>query len=303
VRSRILSPDGSNGRIFRDGDNATKRPEGMLLLLDVIIRNAKRLKQLTDNILDVTKIESHSFKLNKERFNIEQLIEETAKEQNITISDTIITNAGIKIKSLLKVSNKMIEDIADIGTATAFAPAVDAKSPIVTTPKRDDYKVPTNMNANNRANRNANAVLESFLIEADKTKISQVLSNLLSNALSSIRLKAGEGEGRIIISVSRTQKMDGDDEIIVNITDNGQGIPPDVAQNLFTKFVSGSNSGTGLGLYISKNIIEAHGGRIWARNNDAAAAAANETTDISSTGATFSFALPVLEIVAKSKSS
>ena len=75
---------------------------------------------------------------------------------------------------------------------------------------------------------------------------------------------------------------------------------PDVAQNLFTKFVSGSDSGTGLGLYISKNIIEAHGGRIWARNNDATASA-DETTDISSTGATFSFALPVLEIVTKSK--
>lgn len=318
VRSRIMSPDGSNGRIFRDGDNATKRPEGVLLLLDVIIRNAKRLKQLTDNILDVTKIESHSFKLNKERFNIEQLIEETAEEQNITISDTIITNAEIKI--VLKVSNKAIEDIADIGTATAFAPAINAKSPTITTPRRGDYKISNNTNTNNRANRNANAVLESFLIEADKTKISQVLSNLLSNALSSIRLKAGEEEGRIIISVSRTQKRDrknkfevadkihglnssfnSDDEIIVSITDNGQGIPPDVAQNLFTKFVSGSDSGTGLGLYISKNIIEAHGGRIWARNNDAAAAAADETTAISSTGATFSFALPVLEIVAKSK--
>jgi len=314
VRARIISPDGSNGRIFRDGDNAIKRPEGVLLLLDVIIRNAKRLKQLTDNILDVTKIESHSFKLNKERFNIEQLIEETAEEQNITISDTIITNAEIKI--LLKVSNKVIEDIADIGTATAFAPAVNAKSPTITTPRRGDYKISNNTNANNRANRNSNAVLESFLIEADKTKISQVVSNLLSNALSSIRLKAGEGEGRIIISVSRTQKRDmknkfevadkihgrnssfnSDDEIIVSITDNGQGIPPDVAQNLFTKFVSGSDSGTGLGLYISKNIIEAHGGRIWARNNDAA----DETAAISTTGATFSFALPALEIVAKSK--
>lgn len=316
VRSRIISPDGSNGRIFRDGDNATKRPEGVLLLLDVIIRNAKRLKQLTDNILDVTKIESHSFKLNKERFNIEQLIEETAEEQNITISDTILTNAEIKI--LLKVSNKAIEDIADIGTATAFAPAVNAISPTINTPRRGDYKISNNTNANNRANRSANAVLESFWIEADKTKISQVLSNLLSNALSSIRLKAGEGEGRIIISVSRTQKRDrknkfevadkihgwnssfnSDDEIIVSITDNGQGIPPDVAQKLFTKFVSGSDSGTGLGLYISKNIIEAHGGRIWAMNNDPAAA--DELAAISSTGATFSFALPVLEIVAKSK--
>lgn len=316
VRSRIISPDGSNGRIFRDGDNATKRPEGVLLLLDVIIRNAKRLKQLTDNILDVTKIESHSFKLNKERFNIEQLIEETAEEQNITISDTILTNAEIKI--LLKVSNKVIEDIADIGTATAFAPAVNAISPTINTPRRGDYKISNNTNANNRANRSTNAVLESFWIEADKTKISQVLSNLLSNALSSIRLKAGEGEGRIIISVSRTQKRDrknklevadkihgrnssfnSDDEIIVSITDNGQGIPPDVAQNLFTKFVSGSDSGTGLGLYISKNIIEAHGGRIWAMNNDLAAA--DEMAAISSTGATFSFALPVLEIVGKSK--
>jgi signal transduction histidine kinase len=316
VRSRIISPDGSNGRIFRDGDNATKRPEGVLLLLDVIIRNAKRLKQLTDNILDVTKIESHSFKLNKERFNIEQLIEETAEEQNITISDTILTNAEIKI--LLKVSNKVIEDIADIGTATAFAPAVNAISPTINTPRRGDYKISNNTNANNRANRSANAVLESFWIEADKTKISQVLSNLLSNALSSIRLKAGEGEGRIIISVSRTQKRDrknkfevadkihgrnssfnSDDEIIVSITDNGQGIPPDVAQKLFTKFVSGSDSGTGLGLYISKNIIEAHGGRIWAMNNDPAAA--DEMAANSSTGATFSFALPVLEIVAKSK--
>jgi signal transduction histidine kinase len=316
VRSRIISPDGSNGRIFRDGDNATKRPEGVLLLLDVIIRNAKRLKQLTDNILDVTKIESHSFKLNKERFNIEQLIEETAEEQNITISDTILTNAEIKI--LLKVSNKVIEDIADIGTATSFAPAVNAISPTINTPGRGDYKISNNTNANNRANRSANAVLESFWIEADKAKISQVLSNLLSNALSSIRLKDGEGEGRIIISVSRTQKRDrknkfevadkihgrnssfnSDDEIIVSITDNGQGIPPDVAQNLFTKFVSGSDSGTGLGLYISKNIIEAHGGRIWAINNDPAAA--DEMAAISSTGATFSFALPVLEIVAKSK--
>ncbi|MGH9995515.1 MAG: sensor histidine kinase [Nitrososphaeraceae archaeon] len=316
VRSRIISPDGSNGRIFRDGDNATKRPEGVLLLLDVIIRNAKRLKQLTDNILDVTKIESHSFKLNKERFNIEQLIEETAEEQNITISDTILTNAEIKI--LLKVNNKVIEDIADIGTATAFAPAVNAISPTINTPRRGDYKISNNTNANNRANRSANAVLESFWIEADKTKISQVLSNLLSNARSSIRLKAGEGEGRIIISVSRTQKRDrknkfevadkihgwnssfnSDDEIIVSITDNGQGIPPDVAQKLFTKFVSGSDSGTGLGLYISKNIIEAHGGRIWAMNNDPAAA--DELAAISSTGATFGFALPVLEIVAKSK--
>lgn len=306
VRSRIITLDGSNGRIIRDGNNATKRPEGVLLLIDVIVRNAKRLKQLTDNILDVTKIESHSFKLNKERFNIEQLIEETATEQNITISDTIITNTEIKI--LLAVSNRELEDIVDIDT-------VPAKSSTIAASNRD--KEITNKSTSTSGN--ASADLESFIIEADKTKISQVLSNLLRNALSSIRLKAGTEEGRITITISRTEKSkwenkfkvankshdpsrssDRNDEIIVSITDNGQGIPPDVAQNLFTKFVSGSDAGTGLGLYISKNIIEVHGGRIWAKNNDVIASA-DGTAPITSSGATFSFSLPVLEIITKSK--
>jgi signal transduction histidine kinase len=317
VRSRIITLDGPSGRVARDGNNVTKRAEGVLLLLDVIIRNAKRLKQLTDNILDVTKIESHSFKLNKERFNIEQLIEETAKEQNITITDTIITNTEVKI--LLAVSNKEIEDIANIDTATAVVPAVDVKSSTITTSNKGENKISTIRGANKKASVNPNAVLESFMIKADKTKISQVLSNLLSNALSSMRLKTEIEEGKITISVSKTEKRrgenkfrvankshdpsagsDSNDEIIVSITDNGQGIPTDVAQNLFTKFVSGSDSGTGLGLYISKNIIEAHGGRIWARNNDAIATD-DGTNAMTSTGATFCFALPVLEDVTKSE--
>ena len=237
-----------------------KEQRDVLLLLDVIIRNAKRLKQLTDNILDVTKIESHSFKLNKERFNIEQLIEETAEELNLTISDTRITNTENKI--LLWVSNTEMEDIADIGTATTVVPDVNIKSSTITTSKRGEYKITGDKSANKKASDKANALFESFLIDADKSKISQVLSNLLSNALSSIRLKAGTKEGRITISISRTDKSnwnnkigeayknndqnsssDSDDEIIVSITDNGQGIPPDVAQNLFTKFVSGSDSG------------------------------------------------------------
>ncbi len=317
VRSRIITLEGSSGRVNKDGNKATKRAEGVLLLLDVIIRNAKRLKQLTDNILDVTKIESHSLKLNKERFNIEQLIEETAEEQNITISDTIITNKEIKI--LLTVSNKELEDSADIDTATTVAPAVNVRSSTSTASNRGEYNIATNKDTSKKASGSANTVLESFVVEADKTKISQVLSNLLRNALSSIRLRAGNEEGRIIITVDRTEKSaqeynfreandngdpssssDRNDEIIVSITDNGQGIPPDVAQNLFTKFVSGSDSGTGLGLYISKNIIEVHGGKIWAKNNDVMASA-DGIASIPSSGATFSFSLPVLEIITKSK--
>ncbi|MGB7634288.1 MAG: histidine kinase dimerization/phospho-acceptor domain-containing protein, partial [Nitrososphaeraceae archaeon] len=220
VRSRIMTLDGSSGRVIRGGDNATKRAEGVLLLLDVIIRNAKRLKQLTDNILDVTKIESHSFKLNKERFNIEQLIEETAEELNLTISDTRITNTENKI--LLWVSNKEMEDIADIGTATTVVPDVNFKSSTITTSKRDEYKITGDRSANKKASDKANALLESFLIDADKSKISQVLSNLLSNALSSIRLKAGTKEGRITISISRTDKSNWNNKIGVAYKNNDQ---------------------------------------------------------------------------------
>jgi signal transduction histidine kinase len=318
LRSRIITQEGSSDRAIRDGNNVTRRTEGVLLLLDVIIRNAKRLKQLTDNILDVTKIESHSFKLNKERFNIEQLIEETVQEQNIAISKTIIMNTEIRI--LLAVPNKKIEHMADVDRPTAVVPAVSVKSSTITASNRGKYKETTINGTNKKASGNADAVLESFMIDADKTKISQVLSNLLSNALSSIRLKSGTEEGRIAISVSRTGKRSeeknrrgvankshdfssssdsNDEEIIVSITDSGQGIPANVAKNLFAKFVSGSNSGTGLGLFISKNIIEAHGGRIWATNNDATATDDGRNA-IPSTGATFSFALPVLEVVTKS---
>jgi signal transduction histidine kinase len=69
--------------------------------------------------------------------------------------------------------------------------------------------------------------------------------------------------------------------VVISIKDNGVGIDKDVLPELFTKFTSKSFQGTGLGLYISKNIVEAHGGRIWAKNND------------DGKGATFSFSIPL----------
>ena len=214
-------------------------------------------------------------------------------------------------------SNKEIEDIADIDLTAAVMPHAKVKSSTITASSRGEFNI-TTKNPHTKAGGNSDAVLESFMIEADKTKISQVLSNLLRNAQSSIKLKAGSEEGRITVTVNRIEEGKGkskfraantshdpsstsqrNDEIIVSITDNGQGIPSDVAQNLFTKFVSGSDSGTGLGLYISKNIIEVHGGRIWAKNNDVEASS-DGTAPITSSGATFSFSLPVLEHITKS---
>ncbi|MGA9218819.1 MAG: HAMP domain-containing sensor histidine kinase, partial [Nitrososphaeraceae archaeon] len=75
-----------------------------------------------------------------------------------------------------------------------------------------------------------------------------------------------------------TEKFDG--YVLVNIRDTGTGIDAGILPSLFTKFVTKSNKGTGLGLYISKSIIEAHGGKIWAENN------------LDGRGASFTFTVP-----------
>ena len=112
---------------------------------------------------------------------------------------------------------------------------------------------------------------KDVLINADKTRITQVIANLLRNAISFT-----EAEG--LISITSDTK---NDQVIIRIRDTGSGISPEIYPKLFTKFVTKSEKGTGLGLFISKSIIEAHGGRIWAENNKDAK------------GAMFSFTLPL----------
>jgi signal transduction histidine kinase len=126
---------------------------------------------------------------------------------------------------------------------------------------------------------------DSFEVEADKTRIIQVISNILSNA---IKFSPQHG-GTISISLEKEIVVDDDDEgkanrVIVSIKDNGPGIDSELFPKLFSRFTSKSFSGTGLGLFISKNIIEAHGGRIWAQNNHDG-----------EKGATFSFSLLLRE--------
>jgi signal transduction histidine kinase len=109
---------------------------------------------------------------------------------------------------------------------------------------------------------------KDILLKADRIRISQVLSNLLSNA---IKFTPG-GTISVLSSLnSRNDKYANNNndngEAIVSIKDNGQGIDPDILHKLFSKFATKSFSGTGLGLYISKSIVETHGGKIWAENN------------------------------------
>ena len=113
---------------------------------------------------------------------------------------------------------------------------------------------------------------QDVFVEADKVRIYEVISNLLKNAIQFTK------EGTIIIAAA--ERMDYK-EIQVSIKDTGTGIDPEIYSSLFTKFTSKSVTGTGLGLYISKGIVEAHGGRIWAENN------------ADGKGTTFAFSLPL----------
>ncbi len=163
-----------------------------------IIRNAKRLDRLASDILDVTRIESKSLKLNKEQFDLSEVLSACILDLREQIENDGSTGRNVKI----------------------------------------DY-TPSNI-----------------VVEADKGRITQVISNLLRNAIKF----TSEG----VISINAFRK---DHHVIVSVKDTGLGIDPEILPRLFSKFVTKSDKGTGLGLFISKSIIDAHGGMIWAENN------------------------------------
>ena len=133
-----------------------------------------------------------------------------------------------------------------------------------------------------------------YLVDADSRRIGQVISNLIDNSIKSI---SEQGTGRGVISISTsiekitsTITTSRDDYypqhmVIVSIKDTGIALDNEILPRLFTKFATKSFQGTGLGLYLSKNIIEAHGGKIWAENNK------------DGIGATISFSLPLTKKV------
>jgi signal transduction histidine kinase len=122
--------------------------------------------------------------------------------------------------------------------------------------------------------------MEANLVKADRRRLTQVMANLLNNSMKFTP------KGEIHVIVKREAGF-----VLVQIRDTGSGIDPQVMGNLFSKFVSKSVTGTGLGLYISKGIVEAHGGNIRAENNS------------DSKGASFTFSLPVINQGSNSNSS
>jgi signal transduction histidine kinase len=199
--------------------------------LEALRRNAIRLKNLANDILDVSRIEAGKLELNREKLNLNEKIRSVVKD--ISNTNPQAAAKGITIQFL---------------------------------------------------NDKNNGIDNEYYVNADKSRTYQVLSNLINNAI-----KFTDKNGVISITLNKAKSLSSDKDntleenefALIRIKDNGRGIDPDVQSRLFSKFVTKSDIGTGLGLFIAKSIIEAHGGKIWAENNS------------DGKGATFSFTLPL----------
>jgi signal transduction histidine kinase len=204
---------------IRKGSTRSPKSEEEEQLLDIIVKNAKRLRGVAQEILDVTRIESKGFDLNLETFDL------------VTLLSNSVTDTREEISKLERNINITFEFEGKLEKET-----------------------------------------NTILVTADKDKITQVISNLLGNAVKFTK------DGSISANVSLNKERN---EVIICIKDTGQGIDPTIIPHLFTKFSSKSFEGIGLGLFIAKNIVQAHGGRIWAENNP------------DGVGAVFFFTLPI----------
>lgn len=182
--------------------------------VSAILRNARRITRLANDILDVSRIESNTFKMNKTSANILGMIRGAIEDASARIPE------DRPLKMVLE---------SKLGSA-------------------DDENVPV-----------------------DAGRIDEVLSNLLENAVNFTE------SGQITVRVERKGQ-----DLQISVSDTGKGIDPTIRDKLFQKFVTKSDraKGTGLGLYLSKAIVEAHGGNMIAENN------------ADGRGATFLFTLP-----------
>lgn len=218
-------------------------PENTQKYLEPVKRNAEKLYRLTEDILDVSRIESGTLKLEKSKFDLREIIV------------NLIEDLTAKMKKEEKVI-KLNKENTDKKTTNIqlIYPKLSA---------------------------------QPLFVYADKNRIQQVLSNLLNNALKFTK------DGVITINTEKfveTINNNANNEekefVSIKVKDTGKGIDPEVLPRLFEKFATKSDKGTGLGLYISKNIIDAHGGRIWGQDNN----------KDGKNGAEFGFTLPLYAI-------
>ncbi len=184
--------------------------------IEMVMRNTIRLERLTNDILELSRIESNTLKLKEEIIDVNEKLADVVKDERNAIPRE----------------------------------------------KKENLKIIFERNE-----------ISPLKVRGDRSRLFEVLSNLISNAIKFT------DEGTVTITAQRNSQ----NQVVITVKDTGKGIDPEIMPRLFGKFATKSDSGTGLGLYLSKKIVEAHGGRIWAENNK------------DGSGATFGFILPVVE--------
>jgi signal transduction histidine kinase len=230
-------------------DDTKENTEGEI---SMISRNVERLHKLAEDILQVSSIESGNFRINLQKTDLDSLISVIISEIKRKYSHE--KNIPILVENYSSRHNQQ------------------------------QQQQQQNEQQNSHKNLGFYSSRESELpVLCDPGKIGHVLYNLLDNAFKFTE------NGQIVISVMGSNNMasptvsENREEILISIKDTGKGIDPLIKDRLFQRFAAKSVKGTGLGLYISKKIIEAHGGKIWVMNND---------DDDNIGGTTFTFSLP-----------
>ncbi|MDQ3838475.1 MAG: HAMP domain-containing histidine kinase [Thermoproteota archaeon] len=220
-------------------------------LLLGIVHNSERLQKLASDILDVARMDSNTFRLHKEPLDLNYVISNIVKNY---VKRQEQKKASDIIRLIPNVNQNSNEDKDNDEDNT------DRK-------KKGDTKLFFE-----------SKVKEDIFVEADKDRLTQVICNLLDNAF---KFTEDHGESIQVTLEKQEQHQEQEHQAIIRIKDTGTGIDPEIMPRLFSKFATKSQKGTGIGLYISKNIVEAHGGTLCAYNNP------NER------GATFTILLPL----------
>ena len=261
---------------------------------------------MTNDILDITRIESQTLRLNKEKFNLNNVllhIVSDYKNQAVKNRSPVIisyepgqelNNGGPVIVADKERITQVISNLLDNavkftqeGTISVSAEVAEEKT---TTP---------GLRQDNKDTSNKDDILMSSLSKGPREEHKQEKDtgqHHPSTIRRQDRKKGGPtkellGQGQLSLSSRR--------QILVRIEDTGSGIDPEIVPKLFSKFTTKSLRGTGLGLYISKSIIETHGGKIWAENNENISTKNNSISRdkdqivIGRKGATFYFTLPL----------
>jgi signal transduction histidine kinase len=234
-----------------------------------IAHNSERLQKLASDILDIARIESNTFRLTKKSLNLNSMISNIVKDY------------------VKRIGQRKAHDIARSISTDVNAESNNDKKNKKDGKTMEEAKLVFQSKINEE---------ESILVEADEERLTQVIDNILDNAF-----KFTDADGRVTVTLEKQEETQSEQLLqlgeqteqkqqqkklqqhaIITIKDTGTGIDPQILPKLFSKFATKSYRGTGLGLYISRNIVEAHGGKIWAENNP------------DGMGATFTIALPLL---------